>query len=127
MREIKFRGRRVDNGEWIYGSLLDGDIIVSGQVDADGDYIGVGEWSSVDPETVGQLTGLKDRNGKMIYEGDVLEGGLVIEYGRTSCGCCSYVHGYDLAQNDPYYELPEVIGNIYENPSLLGDTGGDGG
>lgn len=54
MREIKFRGKRIDNGEWIYGSLLNGDIIVSGPVDVDGEYIGLGEWSSVDPETVGQ-------------------------------------------------------------------------
>lgn len=120
-RDIRFRGKRIDNGEWIYGSLLDGDIIVAGPVDADEDYIGLGEWSSVDPETVGQYTGLKDRNGKEIYEGDLLDisDRVFPQEVDMDDGC----YGTD---EFALYELVrcknrtiEVIGNRWDNPDLL--------
>ncbi|MGE4272093.1 MAG: YopX family protein [Desulfitobacterium sp.] len=125
MREIKFRGKRVDNGEWIYGSLLDKDIISSGPVDVDEEYISLGEWCSVIPESVGQYTGLKDKNGKEIYEGDICEDARVFRFVVVWDDDNARILGRGIGKQKEYIRYVgqepavEVIGNIYDNLELL--------
>lgn len=127
MREILFRGKDAETGEWIKGFYvcLNGKEhrIYNGYAETDcGDYYP--DFWKVDPATVGQFTGLTDKNGKKIFEGDILE----FRYGSRypvfwdcdmgAFGSC-YYSDFDLLSKYSPKEI-EVIGNIHDNPELLG-------
>lgn len=115
MKEIKFRGKKLYNGKWIYGSLVGTEVISVGEPDVDEHQIELDEWCLVDPETVGQYTGLKDKKGKEIFEGDILKFGdfvWTVEWKNDRLG-----FGY-LESADRMLECDgdhcEVIGNIHD-------------
>jgi uncharacterized phage protein (TIGR01671 family) len=141
MREIKFRGKRVDNGEWVYGSLVINTIELDGQIENQykiqdityglfpNDFM-AGFDEVVDPATVGQYTGLHDKNGREIWEGDIIKavalandhnqrGAITIsavEYWMgNACLKITYIPLYPFIVDHSF----EVIGNIYDNPDLL--------
>lgn len=157
MREILFRGKRVENGEWVYGSYVFeprrkgvfGQTI--SELDRERHYIVSKknyEFWEVIPETVGEYTGLTDKNGKKIFEGDIF---VPYTYGEKDndfagaiekCGASFVLRSKNYADSrlDDYVEkifshyqpnvgeifVPknevaqgEVIGTIYDNPELL--------
>lgn len=131
MREILFRGKRKDTGEWIYGDFVGGDMICDNLEDtenATGTYYGqtpyVG-FTNVVRETVGQFTGMADKNSKKIFEGDILIHAKKYRYKVFWCNDRKgfYVRGIDFSDYDYignfYTHTIEVIGNIHDNPELL--------
>ena len=123
MREILFRGKRLGDGEWVDGSLFidekkDKHEILVG-------YVNYRVGWEVDPKTVGQFTGLTDKNGKRIFEGDILRYdryrySVIFEEGAFNCD------GFlDNSMDCPYCAFSqgtyhfEVIGNIHDNPELM--------
>lgn len=143
MREIKFRGKRVDNGEWIEGSLFnviwrkssDGSRVcyifpdnMLGWGDCWEDFAEIAEEYEVDPSTVGQYVGLKNKDGREIYEGDILR--LVTDFGEIFNREVYYWDGrFGIHIEDETDILSiayaveansaEIIGNIHDNPDLL--------
>lgn len=128
MRDIEFRGKQTDNGEWVYGNLVRGCskkyayIVEFGNEELCRNYV------DVHPETVGQYTGLKDKNGTKIFESDiVLLKGYDEPYQVVFDESCFLVYSDSVryAMDNFYdYEI-EVIGNIYDNPELLGGNNND--
>lgn len=130
-REILFRGKRLDNGEWVEGNLV---VKKDPLLKTDYCFIlaqGKGDsfvtWHKVDPSTVGQYTGLTDKNGKRIFEGDIVEGcDFTPEDGGY--GVVGYDDGaFEITGNniegtfhENYWGVDlEVIGNIHDNPELM--------
>lgn len=125
MREILFRGKRIDNGEWVEGSLLawpDGSTeICYDNPENDDEFLK----SIVYPETVGQYTGLTDTNGKKIFEGDIVdiipenEEVGIIEWADDEAMFMLNSDGW-CANFDNYYSSDvEVIGTIHDNTEFL--------
>lgn len=115
MREIKFRGKRLDNGEWVYGDLHIRTPFP--HIHSEIDYGKV----DIDPHTVGQFTGLHDKNGKEIYEGDIVRYDMGGECEVSYCIGGGFA-GFDLSpafHNEHQLTDVEVIGNIHDNPELL--------
>ena len=124
-REIIFRGKRTDNGEWIegdlvhYGSLTSIRVFVSGSFQKPSEYI-------VDPATVGQFTGLHDKDSKRIFEGDVLRYGLyfsVVVFTKPDDAICDFYGWGELSPEGidvlATTGICVVFGNIHDNPELL--------
>lgn len=130
-RIIKFRGKNIHTGEWLYG-----DYHREGKthyIAKPGDYLRVYAPIEfiVDGKTVGQYTGLLDKNGKEIYEGDIvryyddIEDELVsshVIYHKESCSFCAAPTKLcgDYIGICVHWQF-EIIGNIYDNPSLISD------
>lgn len=147
MREILFRGKQTINGDWVKGNLF-----IPCKPDTPTQIlVGTNIYRvpyDVIPETVGQYTGLTDRNGKPIFEGDIIKSGsyeFLVSHGK--CGGCANTDNYgyigfhlepaneetklhmgyglrdDIYYYTGYYAEAEVMGNIHDNPELL--KGGD--
>ena len=129
MREILFRGKRIDNGEWVEGYFVNLWLVNYQKyqpIITDNNAVSY----DVDPSTVGQYTGLTDKNGKKIFEGDIgaIERGwnetvkYHVFFAPQICGfigdSINYI-GFTTFEDDGINM--EVIGNIHDNPELLGD------
>lgn len=144
MREIIFRGKRIDNGELAYGSL----VMANGQINNgkcyilnvvsdfsygdNGRKIRIGPFVEVGPETVGQYTGLTDKNGNRIFDGDVVK---VVDWLISDNEICRF-SGYVDFSDGSFCIVDEneikhfrwmdykitVVGNIHDNPELLEAT-----
>lgn len=130
MREILFKAKRKDNGEWVEGYYLNvakiNHFICTGKIKLNGAVKGIlaPEMYEIDPDTLCQYTGLTDKNGEKIWESDILECGM-----RLRVSWHHFKASWVLSKKGWMYnhffgesvepEDVEVIGNIFDNPELL--------
>jgi len=138
-REIEFRGKRIDNGEWVYGLLIrkvkkhtaiefctigkkiESELFIQGlSIKSE---VSILKDFQVIPESVGEYTGLKDKNGEKIFEGDIVKTvDKAYEAGyRLDIVCYSltkYTSAFDFGSSSRS-DLVEIIGNIKNNPELI--------
>ena len=129
MREIKFRGRRVDNGEWVDGDLITGVGPKYGKMYILPRVLNLAHLKGcdpldgykVDPATVGQFTGLIDKNGREVFEGDVLEAdNYRVEIKFVGGQFVGYNKNYSITETQNRNWLSWVIiGDIFNNPELI--------
>jgi uncharacterized phage protein (TIGR01671 family) len=128
MREIEFRGKREDTGDWVYGRYI-GDTLIDQHYIVRENAVGQHtqhyiDWKepevfTIDPETVGQYTGLEDKNGVKIFEGDVVRDR---PSGLTSAVYWDEFHAVFCWRNNLTIAASgelEVIGNIHDNPERI--------
>ena len=128
MREIKFRAKRTDNGAWVYGDLQHVQRInTKEQAEQSGrrtEPVVRVAYSDVDEQTIGQFTGVRDDDGKEIYEGDVIS--QINKFGERKF-IVEYINGvFCLCRlGDIYFALMDALtsihvrGNIHDNPELF--------
>lgn len=143
MREILFRAKRITNGEWVTGSLLvwpDGQMEICTSTSSEETQM---DKLTVHPETVGQFTGLTDKNGTKIFEGDILQYYddeiQVVEWSNEWARIMLHTYGdrerkqgrktikvkhegWNDLDDYPLDNMP-ILGNIHDNPELLGGGG----
>lgn len=125
MREILFRGRQIDNAEWVEGDLSR--CVVVGETHIcriEGNLSTT--IHRIDPETVCQYTGLTDENGRKIFEGDIVsgvfDGGRIIGFIKYGSNAGYYIERSGLygILLDNAQDWLEIVGNIFDNPELIG-------
>ena len=139
MREILFKGKRIDNGEWVKGFLVKK---IDPLLGVESWFILVQEydtscidkkptlleslmtWYKVIPETVSEFTSLCDKNGKKIFEGDVvknIDGAFLVCWDKEKCAFIMRFleYPYETLYLEEMWEDSEIIGNIHDNPELL--------
>ncbi|EAD2035356.1 hypothetical protein NXI46_001828 [Listeria monocytogenes] len=138
MREIEFRGKRIDNGEWVYGNLMQFEDSATfifaderkGASTLTYAHFIINNMHAIDEKTLGQYTGLKDKNGKKIFEGDIVNCKFFDRMVGDIAGVINFIDcvwAVSDFKNKRLYQLIdvdniEIIGNIHENPDLLEGT-----
>ncbi|HAO6228227.1 TPA: hypothetical protein IQB38_001661 [Listeria monocytogenes] len=129
MSEIEFRGKRIDNREWIYGNLMQFEDSATfifaderkGASTLTYAHFIINNMHAIDEKTIGQYTGLKDKNGKKIFEGDVGWDEHNECYGVVKFEDAKFLYLWENIAEDLWEvaDVIEICGNIHENPDLL--------
>ncbi|EOV6272721.1 YopX family protein [Listeria monocytogenes] len=132
MREIEFRGKRIDNGEWVYGNLMQFEDSATfifaderkGASTLTYAHFIINNMHAIDSETIGQYTGLKDKSDNKIFEGDIGWDEHNECYGVVKFEEGKFLYVWENIAEDLWEVADgiEICGNIHENPDLLEGT-----